>query len=178
AVHDWCGLAAEVAAFVAGLHRLDAAGAPPAGPRGGPLAPHDGEVRRAVAGLAGLVDTGRAVAVWEDALAAGPWPGPPVWVHGDLLPGNVLARGGRLAGVVDWGAAGAGDPACDAMLAWSLPAGARAVFRAGAELDDAAWARARGWVVQQAALFIPYYARTIPAGVEAARRRLDAALAG
>jgi len=44
-------------------------------------------------------------------------------------------------------------------------------------MDDAAWARGRGWAIEQAAHFIPYYATTIPAGVTAARARLEAVLA-
>ena len=115
--------------------------------------------------------------MWDAALAAHPWVGPPVWVHGDLLPGNVIAREGGLTGIIDWSAAGLGDPACDVMLAWSLPPEAHAAYRAALGVDEATWARARGWAVEQAVNFIPYYADTIPDGVAAARRRLDAVLA-
>jgi aminoglycoside phosphotransferase (APT) family kinase protein len=38
--------------------------------------------------------------------------------------------GGRLAGIIDWSAAGIGHPACEAMLAWAMPPDARAVYRA------------------------------------------------
>lgn len=31
----------------------------------------------------------------------GPWP-PPVFTHGDLHPGNILACGDRVTGIVDW----------------------------------------------------------------------------
>ncbi|MGH9093391.1 MAG: phosphotransferase, partial [Acidimicrobiales bacterium] len=118
----------------------------------------------------------RATAVWEDALAAGPWAGPPVWVHGDLLPGNLLVRDGGLAGVVDWSATGVGDPACDAMAAWWLAPAERAHFREVLGLDHAAWRRGRGWALEQAIWFIPYYERTLPSAVAAARARLDAVL--
>jgi aminoglycoside phosphotransferase (APT) family kinase protein len=97
-------------------------------------------------------------------------------VHADLLPGNVLVRDGRLAGIIDWSASGTGDPACEAMLAWAMPAEARARFRALLDMDDAAWARGRGWAIEQSVHFIPYYAATIPAGVAAARARLEALL--
>ena len=30
------------------------------------------------------------LAVWDAVLVADPWVGPPVWVDGDLLPGNVI----------------------------------------------------------------------------------------
>jgi hypothetical protein len=36
-----------------------------------------------------------------------------VWIHGDLSPSNLLLRGGRLTGVLDFSAMGLGDPASD-----------------------------------------------------------------
>jgi aminoglycoside phosphotransferase (APT) family kinase protein len=176
-VDDWSRLALDVAAFVRALQRVDPVGGPRSGARGQFLAARDRTARRAIAQLDGAIDGDRAMAVWEAALAAEPWSGERVWVHGDLLPGNLLVGDGRLAGVIDWSAAGVGDPACDAMLAWSLPPDARAAYRAALAIDDATWARGRGWTLEQAATFIPYYAETIPDGVAAARRRLDAVLA-
>jgi aminoglycoside phosphotransferase (APT) family kinase protein len=173
---DWCSLALEVAAFVVALRRVDPRGAPPAGRRGGPLRAADRATRWAIDRLEATTDRRRALAVWEDALAAGPFGGEPVWVHGDLLPGNVLVREGALAGVIDWSAAGVGDPACEAMFAWSLPADARTAFREALGLDGAAWRRGRGWALEQAVLFIDYYAATMPEGVAVARNRLDAVL--
>jgi aminoglycoside phosphotransferase (APT) family kinase protein len=175
-VVDWSRLAGEVAAFVVALQGV-ATGGPRAGRRAGPLAPNEDATRRAILQLRGELDLELALAVWEAAVAADPWGGPPVWVHGDLLPGNVIVRDGGLAGIIDWSAAGLGDPACDVMLAWSLPPEARAAYRAALAVDDATWARARGWAVEQAVTFIRYYAETIPDGVAAARHRLDAVLA-
>ena len=40
--------------------------------------------------------------------------------HGDLIPGNVLVSGGRLAGVLDVGGVGPADPALDLVAAWHL----------------------------------------------------------
>ena len=42
----------------------------------------------------------------------------PVVLHGDLGPEHLLAKAGRLSGVIDWGDARIGDPALD--LAWLL----------------------------------------------------------
>ena len=80
----------DVAAFVVALREAPVDGGPPPRRRGGPMAPLDREVRWAVGKLDGLVDTGRALRVWEAALEAGPWTEAPVWVHGDLLPGNIV----------------------------------------------------------------------------------------
>ena len=81
------------------------------------------------------------------------WVGPPLWIHGDLHPGNLLIREGELCAVIDFGDLTAGDPATDLSVAWMLlPAAAWPAFRASARLadnpiDDATWRRARGWAI-------------------------------
>ncbi|HEY0938343.1 MAG TPA: phosphotransferase [Trebonia sp.] len=84
--------------------------------------------------------------VWDDAVAARAWAGPPVWVHGDLHPANVVVTGGTLSGIVDFGDLFAGDPAGDLAAAWVLlPAGTAArFFDRYAQADEAAIRRARG----------------------------------
>src|SRR5262249_7164623 len=140
-------LAARVLAeLVATMQRIDPAGAPPG--RGTPLAERDRDFRYWL----DRFDGDPAVATeWERALAVPPSDGPPVWHHGDLDAGNWLVRDGRISGVIDWGAMGVGDPACDVMVAWKVGSPeARDAFRAALPTDDATWARARGWVISQA----------------------------
>lgn len=80
--------------------------------------------------------------VWQDAVAASAWEGPPVWVHGDLHPANVVVTDGTLSGVVDFGDLFAGDPAAAWVL---LPAGlAHRFFTAYGQADGATVRRARG----------------------------------
>jgi aminoglycoside phosphotransferase (APT) family kinase protein len=85
-------------------------------------------------------------AVWDDAVAAFEWQSPRVWVHGDLHPANVVIADGTLAGIVDFGALCAGDPAWDLAAAWVLlPAGgASRFFDSYAQADEATVRRARG----------------------------------
>ncbi|NBE93061.1 aminoglycoside phosphotransferase family protein [Nonomuraea sp. KC401] len=85
-------------------------------------------------------------AVWDDAVAAAEWEGPPVWVHGDLHPANVVVSDGTLSGIVDFETMFAGDPAWDLAAAWVLlPAGTAArFFDAYGHTDEAAIRRARG----------------------------------
>ena len=85
-------------------------------------------------------------AVWADAASAQAWEGPPVWVHGDLHPANVVVSDGTLSGIVDFGDMFAGDPAWDLAAAWVvLPAGTAArFFDRYARADEAAIRRARG----------------------------------
>jgi aminoglycoside phosphotransferase (APT) family kinase protein len=116
---------------------------------------------------------------WERALAAPPWDGPPTWHHGDLDVRNWLVRDGRISGVIDWGAMGVGDPACDVMVAWKLhSAAARDAFRDALPTDDATWERARGWVVWQAVAALAYYTPENNAALyREAERWLDLVLA-
>ncbi|MYW43861.1 aminoglycoside phosphotransferase family protein [Streptomyces sp. SID161] len=85
-------------------------------------------------------------AVWDDAVAAPEWEGPPLWVHGDLHPANVVVSDGTLSGVIDFDAVFAGDPAWDLAAAWVvLPDGAASrFFDAYAHADDGTIRRARG----------------------------------
>lgn len=140
---------------------------------------HDGAVRDSLAAASDLLDVDALTRLWDDALAAAPWAEPPRWTHSDLLPGNVLVdAGGRLAAVIDWEAAGIGDPACDLMAAWSiLGAHGRERMRRRLGLDDAAWRRGRGWALAQAAIALPYYRDSNP-GVVATSLHVLAELVG
>ena len=145
--------ACDLASLVGAMQQISPAGAPPG--RGIPLAERDQETRSWLARFDG---DPRVTAEWERALAAPPWDGAPVWHHGDLDMRNWLVRDGRISGVIDWGAMGVGDPACDVMVAWKLHSpGARDAFREALPTDDATWERARGWVLSQAVAILAYY---------------------
>jgi aminoglycoside phosphotransferase (APT) family kinase protein len=147
----------SLARFVAALQRIDGRDAP-VSPRGGPLQQRDEATRQALAALAGQVDEAAALSVWRAALAAPPWSWPPVWMHGDLLPGNLLAVDGRLTAVIDFGLFGLGDPACDLMPAWAwLDERGRTAFREVLAPDDASWVRGRGWALSFGLIALPYY---------------------
>ncbi|WP_235915373.1 phosphotransferase [Puerhibacterium puerhi] len=175
--------AAALGAFVRALRAADPAGGPvkEGTARGVPLARLDADVRAAVAASGDRVDGPAVLRAWERALAAAP-SSARGWIHGDLMPGNLLARGGRLSAVVDWGALGVGDPAADLAPAWWLFDGAaRRQFRAAATEGladaDAAWERARGWVLVQGVIALPYYWDRWPAFARASQRRVAAVLA-
>lgn len=167
-------LATDLARFVEALHGIDVGGGPPASR--GALAARNGPTRTAIADLHGMFDTDAVTAAWEAALQTPTWSRPPVWVHGDLLPGNVLVRGGRLTGVIDFSGVGMGDPACDLIAAWALlPPAARELFRAELDVDNATWARGRGWALSIIAL--PYYKETNPVFAATARHVIREVLA-
>jgi len=130
-IADPSALATRLAQFIAALHGIDPAGGP-AADRGEPLEERDTPTRTAIDALQGTIDTGGVTAAWETALRAPIWPGAPVWVHGDLSPGNLLG------------------------------ADMRSTFRATLDVDDATWERGRGWALSIALIQLPYYHRTNP----------------
>ncbi|MFD4556290.1 aminoglycoside phosphotransferase family protein [Streptomyces sp. NPDC058469] len=148
--------AVALAAFLTALHRPAPEGAPERRGRGGPLADHAGGFTRGLASASelGLIPDPDAVrAVWEDAVAAPGWAGPPLWLHGDLHPANVLTRNGTFSGVIDFGDLFAGDPAYDLAAAWILlPDGAADLFHEAYRPapDAATLRRARGCAVLRA----------------------------
>jgi aminoglycoside phosphotransferase (APT) family kinase protein len=163
--------ARALAGFLRALHGTAVPDDPPTNPfRGIPLADRDEITRNAI-------NDRRVLARWEAALEVPPHSGPPVWLHGDLHPGNVLVHHGEVAAVIDFGDITAGDPAGDLFIAWALfPPAARAVFRDAIAVDDAAWARARGWAVAFGAVVLANSADN-PAYHRLAQRMLDAVLA-
>lgn len=174
-------LAADLAGFVTAMRSITLPGAPTAH-RGGPVASLDAETRAAIGELRRIpqedIDCDAVTAVWEDALRAPVRDEPSVWLHADLMPGNLLVDGdGRLTSVIDFGCTGVGDPACDLFPAWNLlPAGAREIFREALGVDDATWRRGRGRTLSQALIALPYYRTTNPAMARTARHVIRAVL--
>jgi aminoglycoside phosphotransferase (APT) family kinase protein len=181
-VTDLTAAATALARFVRALRAIDPAGGRTYGDgnywRGCPLAWRDSETRACIAQLDGRIDTTAATTAWEQALATPEWTGPGLWIHGDLMPGNLLFADGRLTAVIDFGGLGVGDPACDLQTAWNLfDADARATYRGALEVDDDAWARGRGWALSVALLQLPYYWDSNPGMARVARTTIDAVLA-
>jgi aminoglycoside phosphotransferase (APT) family kinase protein len=170
--------ARDLAGFARALHGMDTGGRGWDGrSRGGPLRILDEDVRRALADSAGFVDTVALARAWAGCREAPRQDTADVWIHADLMPGNLLVRDGRLAAVIDLGAVCVGDPAVDLMPAWNLlPAGARETYREALGVDGATWERGRGWAIVQAIVALPYYVDTNPVMAGTARRTLAAVL--
>ena len=140
--------------FLRALHRPAPRDAPRNPWRGVPLASRATALEQHLRRVESLVDRRAVLDLWERILATPPWSGPPVWIHGDLHPGNLMVSDGRLSAVIDFGDLTAGDPATDLSACWMLlpsPA-ARSTFRAVRDgesdsIDDDTWVRARGWAL-------------------------------
>jgi len=180
---DPVGLAHDLGGFVTALRQIDTAGGPVAGQDGGsrgePLARRDAATREAIAQLDGVIDGPAVTAAWDAALRVPAWRLPGVWIHGDLLSGNVLVDArGRLSAVIDFGCMAVGDPACDVMAAWTLfDAAGRSAFRSAVAVDGDTWARGRGWALSFALIALPYYMHTNPVFVRDARHVIREVLA-
>lgn len=133
---------------IASILRELAVPAPPTAPanpyRGVPLAARADRVGEYLDRIGGPVrDALRTL--WAQALDAPGYDGPPVWLHGDLHPANLVTRDGRLAGIIDWGDLTAGDPAGDLQVAWTWCGPAeRGHLLNALGCDEATILRARG----------------------------------
>lgn len=179
-VADLSAFATSLAEFLDALQRIDASDGPSAGAqnfyRGGALAVYDAETRRAIHDLQGRIDAAAATAVWEAALSSS-WQTAPVWVHGDVAASNLLVRAGKLCAVIDFGTCAVGDPACDLVIAWTFFSGAsRDTFRSALLLDDATWARGRGWALWKALILLAGHVQTSDVEAARAQRTFDEVL--
>jgi aminoglycoside phosphotransferase (APT) family kinase protein len=140
--------------FLNELQAIDASGGPLAGKhnfyRGGSLSTYDEESRNAIEKNKETFDGGLLSEIWNLALES-EWESEPVWVHGDLAPGNLLVKDGKLCAVIDFRILGVGDPSCDAAIAWTFfDDTSRKVFKNKINLDEGTWNRARGWALWKA----------------------------
>ena len=153
----------ELGATLAALHRPAPADAPANPFRGVPLADRDAAVTERLAAY-DAPHAGALRAAWRAGVAAPAWDGPPVWLHGDPHPANLLTAGGHLSALLDFGDVTAGDPASDLGTVWAtFTSSGRARFWAAyAAASPAAHdqhrladlrTRARAW----AAALVPVY---------------------
>jgi aminoglycoside phosphotransferase (APT) family kinase protein len=157
--------AAGMGGFLAALHTAAAADAPVNAFRGIPLADRASSMTANLDAVEDLVDRRAVERAWQAAIEAPAWAGPPVWLHGDLHPANILVHRERISGVIDFGDITSGDPATDLSVAWMLlPADCHDAFRsayagaAGHAADGSLWARASGWALALSVAFLAHSA--------------------
>ena len=175
---DLMDAATVLGAFLAALHRPAPIDAPHNPFRGVPLEDRVATMYQRVEQLGTDIDGRAVLASWEQLVATAPNAAPPVWLHGDLHPANVLVHRGRVTAVIDFGDITSGDRATDLSIAWMLfPPDSRARFRAAAgAVDDDTWARARGWALTLAVTYLAASADDAVIGREA-RQTIAAVLA-
>jgi aminoglycoside phosphotransferase (APT) family kinase protein len=158
---EWAG---PLARALAALH-VEAPADHPVNPvRGRALATRAAvfEERVHILTASGRLDSPAAAAltdVWLRGVAERPWAAAPVWIHGDLHPGNLVAAGGRLRAIIDFGDVTAGDPAYDLAVAWlAFDHAGRSAFveAAGDRYDRATWIRAHAWAAAIAVVLLAH----------------------
>ncbi|MBD2760383.1 aminoglycoside phosphotransferase family protein [Yimella sp. cx-573] len=173
-VTDWREFGIQLGGFVEALHSIEIpAEVEPAGSlqwyRGRPLREFtsDGfevieEVRQLARTESIDLDLDAVTATWRELTEIADPPQPDVWLHGDLRTANLLARDGKLAAVIDFGALSIGNPTAEHAAVWQLPVGARQAYRERSGVDDGTWQRARGWAILVSLLALPYYWHSWP----------------
>jgi aminoglycoside phosphotransferase (APT) family kinase protein len=162
-----CSLAfaRDLAEFITGVRAIDPRGRAFNGKgRGGDLRSHDAWMETCFERSARFMDVPRLRRLWGVLRELPRGAAADVMAHGDLIPGNVLVRDGRLAGVIDVGGLGPVDPALDLVGAWHLlEAGPRRVLRDDLDCDDLEWERGKAWAFEQAMGTVWYYLESNPA---------------
>lgn len=189
--HDDPALAADLAGMVRAIGAVGVAEGLPVrargdGERGGPIGPLLDGLDRWLDDPAwsapDLIDVAAVRRLADQARELATTPLDPAerrLVHGDLIPGNLLVRGGRLAAVIDWGGAALADPAQDLAPAWSvLERRGRAAFREALEADEATWLRGRVFELQHAVGAVLYYRPRGHPLADVMARTLDRILTG
>ena len=185
---DPAAAAAALGGFLGALHVPAPADAPANPFRGVPLAERADSFAANLALIGGQAgqdhaDRDAVLRAWDAGRAAPAYDGPPVWLHGDLHPANILVRDGQVSGVIDFGDITAGDPAGDLSVAWMLlpldcHAGFWSAYQAaggGGRAGDALRARARGWALNLAIVFLAH-SEDNPVLRDVGRRTLRAVL--
>jgi aminoglycoside phosphotransferase (APT) family kinase protein len=165
----------DLAEFIGGVRSIDTGGRTFNGRgRGGDLRSHDGWMQTCFEHSETLLDVPRLRRLWGAMRALPRGEASDVMSHGDLIPGNVLVAGGRLAGVLDVGDMGPADPALDLVAAWHLlEARPRQTLRDDLGCDDLEWERGKAWAFQQAMGLVWYYLDSNPAMSRLGRRTLE-----
>ena len=151
---DLLPVATTLGRFLAALHQPAPPDAPHNPVRSIPLDARTKRLHEHLDQLHNSVNRERVLAVWDRLVVTPRWPGPPLWIHGDLHPGNLAVDDGQLAAVLDFGDVASGDPATDFAVMWMLfqPPHREAMFTASGRsrtnpADEHVWRRARGWAL-------------------------------
>jgi len=164
----------DLAEFIGGVRDIDTAGRTFSGQgRGGDLRSHDAWMETCFGHSERLLDVPPLRRMWDRMRELPRGAGGDVMSHRDLIPGNVLVSGGRLAGILDVEDLGPAGPALDLVAAWHLlEAGPRQVLCDDLGCDDLEWERGKTWAFEQAMGLVWYYVESNPAMSRMGRRTL------
>ena len=175
-------VASRLGGFIRALHQPAPADAPHNPWRSIPLDARTERLHEHLDQLKRAVNREHILAVWDRLVVTPRWQGPPLWIHGDLHPGNLLLDEGQLAAVLDFGDVSSGDPATDLSVMWMLlpPEHRETLFTACGRsrsnpVDDQVWKRARGWALALGVAYLAHAREGDPLA-RLARKTIEAAL--
>jgi aminoglycoside phosphotransferase (APT) family kinase protein len=153
-LRDPHGVAGALGSFLRALHQPAHEDAPRSTFRSIPLDARTARLHEHLDQLHDTLNRERVLAVWDRLVVTPRWAGPPIWIHGDLHPANLLLLDDQLAAVIDFGDITCGDPATDLSVMWMLlpPEHRETLFTAAGRsrqnpADEQMWRRARGWAL-------------------------------
>lgn len=123
--------------------------------RGCPLADRASAFGANLDKLASSYDKDAIGAVFDHACAQAPST-QRVWLHGDMHTRNMVVRDGKLSAIIDWGDICAGDRATDLAGAFMLVPNHLDIVTDLAQATAGDWARARGWAVNFAVIYLAH----------------------
>ncbi|TFC33910.1 aminoglycoside phosphotransferase [Cryobacterium sp. MDB1-18-2] len=130
--------------------------------RGGALQDSDEWMEVCFGASDGLLPVDRLRILWAEFRDL-PSAGPAMMTHGDLIPGNLLVEGDRLAGVLDGGGFAPSDPSLDLVAGWHMLDDARrSLLRSELACNDLEWWRGAAWAFLQAMGLVWYYRESNP----------------
>lgn len=145
--------AVKLGEFLAQMNRDAPADAPLNPYRGCPLVDRADAFEQRVQQLDGRYDREAIRTVWAEAASQEPTT-ERRWLHGDLHARNMVVHDGDLAAIIDWGDLCAGDRATDLAAAYMLVPDNVASVQNYAGGSNADWARARGWAINFAVMYV------------------------
>lgn len=147
--------------FLTALHVASPPDAPHNAIRGCPLSDRADNFDRLLGEIAAEVDASSVASAWLYLHTRPVWPGPAVWLHGDLHPLNIVTdSSGDLSAIIDFGDITGGDPSTDLAIGWMIfDVEHRALFRDatmvdGDGIDDDTWMRAKAWALYFAVAYL------------------------
>lgn len=175
---DLAGVAVSLGEFTAAMRAAHGPGEVSPNQRGRPLETRREGAMQAFAEIADEFDLAALHEIWDEACAAKKWDEVRTWIHGDLLPGNLITVEDELSAVIDFGECSIGNPTHDLIAGWWVfTESTRTIFKDAAAADDDAWARARGMALSGAAGALAYYRVTNPGFAAVARRTIRGVIA-
>lgn len=169
----------DLAEFIRGVRAIDTGGRTFSGSgRGGNLRDHDEWMQICFRNSKHLLDVLPLRRLWGAFRNLPQSPSVEVMTHGDLIPGNVLVCGGRLAGVIDVGGLGPADPSLDLVGAWHLLEEVpRQALRSDLGCGHVEWERGKAWAFEQSMGAVWYYVHSNPPMSQMGMRTLARILA-